>query len=391
MFDSGIKKYECKIRTLSPIHIGSGNKYSTAEYVSPKAKSKSKDKNVQLLRRVNFDKYYSKLSDDKVDEFLENITNYNFKLEEFDSNIPKEFKRYDCINKTSNKSPNEVVEHIRTIDELFIPGSSLKGAIKTALFYNKISRNDFQYIEKRLIKKHFRSPGKNIIDKRNYAEFENKIFSSKFGGDAAKYNISKFLQVSDSTSLKIGDINEVIIIKAKENAFNGGFQQHKIHGNPVSTFIETIPAKPKKYSLKSIISTNFNSKTYKGLNLDDKSAMIDIDNIKSALYEFSKDLIQHELGFYDKYGEFDGIDLEKFYMQINKLNKKEAPLVKLGSGAGFLATTINLKIKEYHSQLFEEIRKTAHKSYRYEYPKSRRIVKRINRPLGWVKLKIKEI
>lgn len=381
---SNIKKYDCKLQTLTPIFIGSGYKYSFSEFIAPKAKLKNGE-SVRLLRRINFDMYYTSLSDDDKDNFLNSVSGYNFNLNDFvknetnDKKIHNKFKRYDSINRTSNNFPNEVSEHIRTIDELFIPGSSLKGAIKTALFYDNVSREDFKEIMW-MIKS--RGNNKNFINKGAYSRFENNIFSTK-KGKAAQFNISKFLHVSDSNSIKLGNIDEVITIKAKKNPWEG-FEQHKIRGNNVSNFLETIP---NKRLFRCKITTNFDEITYKRLNLNDKSHMINIKNIKNAIYNFSNDFINHELEFYGNYGD-DG--LVNFYKQLNKINSKEEPLTKIGSGSGFLQTTIGLKIKNEDPRLFEEIRKCGFRSYPYEYPKSRKIVKKTNYPLGWVKLKISE-
>ena len=38
------KVYKCKIRTVSPVHIGSGKDYGPSEYVNSKAKQKDKKK-----------------------------------------------------------------------------------------------------------------------------------------------------------------------------------------------------------------------------------------------------------------------------------------------------------------------------------------------------------
>jgi CRISPR type III-A-associated RAMP protein Csm5 len=367
------KSYECKIQTLTPIHIGSGTKYKPSEYhVLP---VKYKGEKVNSIRRVNFDKYYMNLDEDKKNKFLDDIiTNPNFRLNDFDSKISNEFKRYDSIFKTEEKFSKEITEHVKTIDQLYIPGSSLKGAIKTSLIYDKITKKDMGNIRDLFRRKY--------IDRRGYNDFENKFFSSKLRGDAAKYNISKFLQISDSNSLKkIGHVNEIITIKGKKSAWDG-FE----HGHPVSSFLETIPS---KVILKSKISTNFDENIFKNLNLSTKADMIDINNIKKNIYNFSKDYINYEIDFFTKYNDNQCSNLLKFYEKLEQINKQEEPLIKIGSGTGLIGTTISIKIKEYDPNLFEKIREKNRRSYPWEYPKSRRIVKNSKIPLGWVKLIIK--
>ena len=46
------KVYKCKIRTVSPVHIGSGKDYGPSEYVNSKAKQK--DNVVKTIKRIDF-------------------------------------------------------------------------------------------------------------------------------------------------------------------------------------------------------------------------------------------------------------------------------------------------------------------------------------------------
>ncbi|MDR3222230.1 MAG: type III-A CRISPR-associated RAMP protein Csm5 [Methanobrevibacter sp.] len=382
MLDSNIKTYNCKIQTLTPVHIGSGKTYNSSEYFDTKAKSKGEV--VNIIRRISFDKYYLNLSDERKDEFINSIADSKFKLKDFDSKINREFRRYESINR-SGVIPDEIVEHLKTMDEMYVPGSSLKGAIKTALLYQTISKEDVSNIRS-LIRRDGRG-----IDRRSYTDFVNGFFSSNRGGRAAQYDISKFLQISDSTTLKNPQIYTLISIMAQSDEMDG-FKEYKRHQTTVSTYLETIP---NKKLLESKISTNYNSKTYRSLKMNkEKEEMIDIDNIKKAIYNFSKDFIEYEIEFLDKYSYSD-LDknipskIIKFYKKLNEINSLEAPILKIGSGSGFMATTIGIKIKQFNPQLFEEIRKLLRgKNYPYEFPKSRKIIKEKTMPLGWVRLKI---
>ena len=83
--------------------------------------------------------------------------------------------------------------------------------------------------------------------------------------------------------------------------------------------------------------------------------------------------------------------LEKFYKKREKLNTPDKPMLKIGGGSGFLATTIGLKIKEHDDynfdDYFEKVRSiTKGKSYDYCFPKSRKVTFRGGYPLGWVQL-----
>ena len=76
---------------------------------------------------------------------------------------------------------------------------------------------------------------------------------------------------------------------------------------------------------------------------------------------------------------------------MQKMNSMENPLLKIGAGSGYLATTVNLKIKKYDPYLYDKIADgTRGKNYDYEFPKSRKITQNGGNPLGWVQLSFKE-
>lgn len=365
--------YKCKLLAISPIHIGSGKDYGPSEYVPSKAKLKS-GKVVKTIKRVDFANYYMSLEDDKKDRFLQNLSDSKFKLEQYDSNINKKYTKYNSINKASSET-TDISEHIKTSDEMYIPGSSIKGAIRSAIFYDLFEYDDIDDVDN-LIRDGKYGP---FIDRRNYSTFIDSFFSAKYGNSAQK-SIMRFIQIGDSTTIKTPTIHEVVSIMAKERGrMPDGTQFYARHGNVVRSFYETIDRGNKVYSDFTI---SFDDEILYKLGLSDKSNILDIDYIKEAIYNFSKDLIDYELEFADKYD----IDyLTKFYKDLAKRNTKEAPLLRIGAGSGFMATTLAMKIKEYDSDVFENIRRTNKRSYEFEYPKSRKITKG-GMPLSWVQL-----
>ena len=83
-------------------------------------------------------RFYSNLDDDLRDKFIHNLSTPDFRLDSI-----KEFKRtarksvrYRGLLKTDASEVKEVSEHIKTLMKLYIPGSSIKGSIRTALSMN---------------------------------------------------------------------------------------------------------------------------------------------------------------------------------------------------------------------------------------------------------------
>lgn len=375
---SDIKKYKIDIKTLSPVHIGSGESYTAAEYVSGKAKGKNGS--IPIFKRINLSKYFLSLDDDKKDDLISNLSNQNFSLKSFDDKISNDFKVYLSYDRCKEEiKPNqEIEENIKTLNELYIPGSSLKGAIKSALLYNSISRNDVPKIVRDVI-------NKGRVNRWDYERFINDIFSSDTLRNKAQGSIMKFMQIADSNTAKVPAVYDVVSVMANERGQNQLYKR----GTIVRSFLETIPPNKK---LETTLTTNFNDETYAHLNLRGKNKFLDISHIKKSIYKFSKAYIDYELEFSKKYR----INyLEKFYKSIKDKNTIDTPLLKIGAGSGFLATTIALKIKEYDEyefeDYFERVRNaTRGKSYSFEYPKSRKVISEGGKPLGWIQFAFEE-
>lgn len=375
------KVYECKIKTLSPIFIGSGKDYGPSEYVN--AKAKQGDNIVPIIKRVDFANFYMSLDEDKQDRFLANLSNQNYKLEQEYNKIPKEFTRYNSINKSSISKESQyapdISEHIKTSDKLYIPGSSIKGAIKTAIFYNLLDDRDIDEISQ------YVREGRNgsYIDKRGFNNFADTFFSAP-GRNPAQKSIMRFIQISDSTTSNMPTIYEILTIMAKnKGGMPDGVQNYSRGGSAVKIYLETIA---KNKILRSDFTINYDKNLLDSIGLRDKGHILDINYLKKAIYEFSNDLIQYELDFAEKYKISY---LEKFYKNLKEKNSEDTPLLRIGAGSGLMATSILMKVKDYDPILFDEIRETFRRQYPYEFPKSRKVTK-TGLPLSWVQLNFNE-
>lgn len=350
-----MSKYSLEI--ISPIHIGNGSKYSNKEFIV-------KDKK---LTRVEIGKIYEAIENDNAKEdFIFFLEEPGMTLKDFTGNdIPTNSRLY-TTNLVDDKIPLEISEHIKTNNIPFIPGSSIKGAIRTTFLYYMISENDIDELRRAL----------------QYGQNSDRILDKIISGDTKDSSYSdllKFLQISDSNYI---DKLEITCEQTLDATYNG-WNWYKRNNNIVQTYIETIPINMK---VEGNISINSNDELLKRLGLYDKGKNLNFDKIKEIIYTFSKDLISYELEFAKKYN----IDfLSIFYDKIQKLNSKNTPVLKIGHGTGFMSTTIGLKLKN-DSQLFEKIRMlTKGKSYQYEFPKTRKIDIEKHVPLGWCKLEIK--
>lgn len=371
-----VNNYECNLKVLSPVYIGSGNEYGASEYVSAKAKNK-KGEILKIFKRIDVSKYYLSLNDDEKDEFINDLSTPNFRLTDFNSKIPNKYRSYFTYNNCKNiPGPNQnISEVIKTLNKAYVPGSSIKGAIKTAILYNSLSFDD---IEK------FLGNVSGKLNRWDYNNFINDQFSSSNFKNAAQSSIMKFLTISDSTDARKVSTYDIFSVMA---TMPSGNQAYARNGRTVISYLETID---RGNNLKFNLSTNFDKNIYRTLRINDKEHLIDLDYIKESIYKFSKAYINHELEF----AEENSISyLEKFYKKREKLNTPDKPMLKIGGGSGFLATTIGLKVKECDDynynfdSYFDKVRDlTRGRSYDYCFPKSRKVTFKGGYPLGWVQL-----
>lgn len=368
---------KCNIKVRSPVHIGSGDSYVASEYVKSKAKTKKGDI-LNIIKRMNVSNYFLSLEEDKKDEFLSELSNPNFNLKDFDNKIPNTYMKYRAIDKSKKEiTPNqEITEAIKTLNELYIPGSSIKGAIKSAILYHVIDDEMILDISDKVIRRD------GSVDNRQYSNFINRIFTSNKAPNPPQGDIMKFLQVTDTSTVKSPTIFDVATVMASFRlGHNEFYSRNKRTHEPTLSFLETIN---RGNNLSFDINNHYDYDVFKKLGLDNKKHLIDFENIKKSVYIFSKDLIKHEKEFAEDYNIKY---LSKFYNNLEKENSIDTPLLKIGAGSGFLSTTIGLKIKKYDENLFEKIRDgTRGKTYDYSFPKSRKITQVGGMPLGWVQL-----
>jgi len=383
---------KCSIRPLTPVHIGSGEEYGRSEFILDKIKD------VNVIRRVDIGEYFLSLSKERKDFVLDKLTQNKFSLdrENKENPIDKKFTRY-ISRLHSSKPSNEIKETIKTSDKPYIPGSSIKGSIKTSLLYNMVDDEDIKDLMSKISIRHDRrGKEKAKLHSKDYDSFLDKFFSST-SRNSERYNILRFLQISDTDTVLNPSIVNIITLKAKDTnrAEESKYEPH----SGSNGFLESILCKTLKFSLNLTYKNEFydNSQSREKLGLLDKEDIINLDNIKKSLYSFSKDYIKHEFDFAKKYG-IEG--LPKEYQNLYKKNTEEKPILRVGSGSGFLGDTIALKIKNYPKEnekykdenFYDTIRKTAYRHYPFEFPKSRKLVKVGNKykPLGWTQIKFDE-
>ena len=393
-----------RIVTKTPVHIGSGSRYGAMDaYVSG-----------DNLYRVNMDSLFRK-DTETVKRYINSIDSKNFT--ELQSILKNGYVRYSAkIRKGVNISQieEEIHECVKDAngDIPYVPGSTLKGFIRTALImkylndnngrfslsvagdireYNIISamkngirdiwirslgsdnRQDIDLKNKKKIKKTF---GKRFEDLIVYTGDikPNRKGDLRFKYDA-KYDIFKFLEVGDFYPKKY----ELWIDKA--TIFTQGQQGAHL-------FIESVEG---EFEGDIKISPDI-SMAIKNKNLyptiDEKIKILgigreDIDNLENAESKMRKYVLSALEEFIKEVG--------KYSKKINKeFNAPQGANLRIGFGTGALYKTIWHYLMNNDKEIASYILRKMH-GYRANvksYPKSHYKLSD-RRELGWVKLEEK--
>jgi CRISPR-associated protein Csm5 len=301
--------------------------------------------------------------------------------------------------------------------EHYIPGSSIKGAIKTAIAYKMLkelkTKNPHKFNEivndiKYRIKKHESIKDSDFKKEKkkkntNKTNFTKDCFDSLFQEfflvspdklfeehppDAAKTDLGKIIKVTDSERIDLSGRScksRILVISLFRNQTKS---KHIFHN--VKTF-------SCKTTFRLIIDKNLLAQYKERTHLP--IPFHDADSLRKILHEFAYDQWNAEIDYYSSIvnGGADISDVrDNFYnntdiipLEIKSLQQKEC-YFRLGWGTGMLGTTVDLLFdKDLRKNLRNKV--IHHKPINYPppAPMSKRLVLKDNKPfqpLGWCKL-----
>ncbi len=341
--------YHIQIEILTPLHIGSGEEIDPYEYVI-------KDGRLYKINLANFlyhlspaeQKEFDKLSSDivRLREFIRNKAEFDQFSEfsvEVSSTVESVYEtKFQDIHNQLIVSP-----FIRELSSPFIPGSLLKGAIRTAvifeLFQGKVNeKRRGDVFEAELLRsqrtRRDRKTGKPItrgLDGEKDPFRAIKITDVRLPGNTT------YVERVETFSRKSGKIEPLNIQILKEITHCLFQNKHVTLAGELRIDDELIK-RNQEIKLKSI-NKNF---------------------ILRACANFTHRIIDNELRYFANH------PIAKIYERLkNEALEKESSLLRLGWGSGFDSVTVNLKQQK---------------------PKSIQTRKLVDNvlPLGWTKIKI---
>lgn len=308
--------YRLILDGISPLFIGSGELYSQLDYIHHE----------DTIFIIDFDKLLEQIPTEVIDDLTNEISE-NFKNNIWEGNI-REFlgryninwreiieKKYELIG-TIGK--NEINQFIKTGDQIYIPGSSLKGAIRTAILFKILEDN----------------PNK----KENLVEGIVEQFNDR--------QISKLIQKDGST-----DLLRALIISDSKISENSPI---KIASSTVYHLRNKEPTIPIYYEILdegfgSIGTIKINDKLVDSNALISNNFHLTSENIINAINSFSKEIITYELEELSARADSNLKNIIDFYKelkaQLENLNDNEC-IFRLGQGSSILGITLFLNFKD---------------------------------------------
>ena len=359
-------KKTLKITTLSPLNIGCGDSYTNLDYYIEDNKAKI----------IDIEKMMDSIGDiDKINQ-MQNLIKSNMgnnrltisvkELYEGIGIYPDEYISKEINCKIENDARVQVAKFINQNGNYYIPGSSLKGAIRTAYIFDYYNKNINKLI--------------GILKDSKIPPFKkgNEVVKIAIGG--IKDDFFKHLLITDSGF--ISPENFEFIETKRYNIENKKRNKPNVYGNK---------------ECKEVLKRNSNFNVELTIKKDFPKNFNDIKNMCNNL---TGTIIEFETN-----NEYLPQSLKDFYKNniLNNLNKDNTFYLAVGSGSSFLSKTIYLLLWKHDKgnskgylkimkSLFERERnpnlRKSWKSARHfsEFPRTRVIETNKEIPIGWIKI-----
>ena len=381
-------KQKYQLQTLTPVHIGSGETLNFMDGCYANGR----------WYRIDLDKVLAHPSTD-LNALTSEMAQRGFRWERYLRQHGSGLSELSAYSLLCPQSPEEVEirEAIKTVhNHPYIPGSTLKGAIRTALLGEILNENSDIYSETL-------NQLENLIDQgpRGNPRREQparQIENLTFGRDPNR-DIFRALQVSDtmpldSDSLEIGMAWIVTLNQ------NDRLVQKTDRGQEYKNFVQQIQYGQNFTFTLKIDELLFREREKTRLGFSDTQKEI-LQDIAEVCRSDADALMQSEQDFFDYYNLSE---IANFYDKLIGLNNtlpEGAFLLQIGWGTGYHANTVTSLFtndkespEDLQMDLRERFKLGESRSRRgnydeREFPKTRRILYRGQNPiapLGWVKI-----
>jgi len=366
------KKYKVKLLPLTDIHIGSGKEIEAYEYTIKDG----------YFYKIDMSEMFDKLNDFEKENFHKILQESNFFnirswiYENYKENwgyiykekVSSKFEEYykdKLKDESKENSQLNISEFIGYNNKKYIPGSSIKGALRTAFIHSYFLENEKKYeVEKK--KNEVQIMEADILNAEKIDRNQNVT------GLEPKKDPFKTVKIFDTEEIEL-DKFTVNVLQIKEgNLFcevlNGIYNEidklEKVNLGKEIDFEQGINF--------NIVSTEYSLK--ENLKMGYKKSF-GIKELIDSLDDKVENILNFEI---EKKREKDSHNIKEFYEFLKKIfdtfknRDNNISLIRIGKYTGFNDKTINL-VTENPDE------------------KSRTIFDENNCPMGWVLIKVEEV
>lgn len=357
------------LKILSPVHIHSGEVVKSMNYTV-------RNKEVLIFDEIDV---IQSIEQKEIlnDELLRNFAASDNRRKEYNKTLNYYINRgiihksvidkykTKAINNVQDLSGQEIYRMMMNIRGPYIPGSTLKGAVRTAILYDYLLNKGIDYI-------------KDAVDFLNYRGGRYLIDDYIIYGVDNNGQLNKVIQKDPFKFLGIKDINMVgnELEVYEEFIYNiSGF----VPGNIIETIKEGDYSEEFDFEIRvnEKLSNMYNEEILKYFNEEE---------LLRVLHQYSTDIIDDELEYYktNKHQSFNTKEIIERLEKIKSQNSINSPVLRIGKGKGYKSNTVALAIKKldknYYLKEIEKIANPPKYNKNYEYPKTRKFVNSIISP-----------
>ncbi|MBD3214979.1 MAG: type III-A CRISPR-associated RAMP protein Csm5 [Candidatus Lokiarchaeota archaeon] len=306
-----------ELEGLSPVFIGSGTTYSQLDYIPD-------DNQIHI---IDFNKVLQHVSERMIDDLTNDIRE-NFSNNIWEGDVKEFLGRYgitwqDFIERSydliGDIGRNEINQFNKTSDSIYIPGSSIKGAIRTAVLFSIFQKNQSQ---------------KNRL-RDNVARFFNDQNIQNLIQSDGKNDLLRALHVSDAT---LEDQAQNIAV-AESNVYHLRNKEFTI---PI--FNEVL-----NHGFQAEGSIKIDEQLLDSGYLKSNTFSLEKHTILNAINDFSREIISHELRTFTNQDDENLMGLIRFYKslenELTSLNQNEC-ILRVGQGSSILGITLFLTFQD---------------------------------------------
>jgi len=380
-----------KIKTLTPVHIGSGNLlYNNSDFIS---------------EQIDDEEYLVIISEDKIGKLLGNKSSQFIDLW-----LQTIIKKEDIKQFISKFAPNAVVEDYAkrkiimfskvnpndTLKECihngmglpYIPGSSIKGAIRTAILASLAYQ--VEELDDKIIVK-IKDRDDNFVPKKdkygNILVNANQVEQKLFGKDPNS-DVFRFIQVGDAYFEKETEIaTRIVNLNIRQSNDN-------LQDNSKPQIVEAIGTEAEsEFQLK--VSKEYYDFVKKEYSPTGNLPVSSIGDLFRLINEHTRKLVEEEINYWNdvgkkKTGGTDYIEeMQKILKEINSCVAGKSCVLRIGHASGwrFITGAWTETLQNFKEIIVPASRPNNRNYEDYDFPKTRRLDED-SYILGFVKLTI---